>query len=128
MQLARLLSSASFPRDVVTTLQSRGLCADKTRSAGLHPFTHTAWFVLHAHNIVVFGSENLGEIMAASTTTVYAGFDPTADTLHVGNLLTIMALLHFRRAGHRVIAVVSVSRAEIRSFHTLEVSHTTLQL
>lgn len=36
----------------------------------------------------------------------YAGFDPTADSLHVGNLLVLMALLHCQRAGHQIIALV----------------------
>jgi tyrosyl-tRNA synthetase len=38
--------------------------------------------------------------------TVYAGFDPTSESLQVGNYVTIMALAHFQRAGHKVIAVV----------------------
>lgn len=38
--------------------------------------------------------------------TVYAGFDPTADSLHIGNLLVIMGLLHCQRGGHRPIALV----------------------
>jgi tyrosyl-tRNA synthetase len=38
--------------------------------------------------------------------TVYAGFDPSCDSLQAGNYVTIMALAHFQRAGHRVIAVV----------------------
>ncbi|KNC87332.1 tyrosyl-tRNA synthetase [Sphaeroforma arctica JP610] len=38
--------------------------------------------------------------------TVYCGFDPTADSLHVGNLLMIITLLHFSRAGHKTIAIV----------------------
>ncbi len=37
---------------------------------------------------------------------VYAGFDPTSDSLQVGNLVTIMALAHFQRCGHKVIALV----------------------
>ncbi|NXN41075.1 SYYM protein, partial [Rhinoptilus africanus] len=37
--------------------------------------------------------------------TAYCGFDPTADSLHVGHLLPVMGLLHFQRAGHNVIAV-----------------------
>ena len=37
---------------------------------------------------------------------VYAGFDPTADSLHVGNLLVLMNLLHWQRAGHQVIALL----------------------
>ena len=38
---------------------------------------------------------------------VYCGFDPTADSLHVGNLLAIIALIHCQRARHEPIAVVS---------------------
>lgn len=38
--------------------------------------------------------------------TLYAGFDPTSDSLQAGNYVTIMALSHFQRAGHRVIALV----------------------
>ena len=37
---------------------------------------------------------------------VYAGFDPSAASLQVGNFVTIMALAHFQRCGHRVIALV----------------------
>ena len=38
--------------------------------------------------------------------TCYIGYDPTASSLHVGNLLTIMTLAHMQRAGHRPIAIV----------------------
>ena len=38
--------------------------------------------------------------------TVYAGFDPTADSLHVGHMLGLTTLRRFQRAGHRPIAVV----------------------
>ncbi len=38
--------------------------------------------------------------------TVYAGFDPTAESLQAGNFVTIMALAHLQRQGHRVIALV----------------------
>lgn len=38
--------------------------------------------------------------------TVYAGFDPTADSLHVGSLLPLMMLRRFQKAGHRSIALV----------------------
>jgi tyrosyl-tRNA synthetase len=38
--------------------------------------------------------------------TLYCGYDPSAASLHVGNLLSIMMLAHFQRAGHRPIAVV----------------------
>uniref|UniRef100_A0A8C8SSU5 Tyrosine--tRNA ligase n=1 Tax=Pelusios castaneus TaxID=367368 RepID=A0A8C8SSU5_9SAUR len=43
--------------------------------------------------------------------TVYCGFDATADSLHVGHLLTVMGLLHFQRAGHNVIALVGGATA-----------------
>lgn len=38
--------------------------------------------------------------------TLYAGFDPTADSLHVGSLMPLMILRRFQRAGHRPIALV----------------------
>lgn len=38
--------------------------------------------------------------------TVYAGFDATADSLHVGHLLPVMVLSHLQKAGHRVIALI----------------------
>ncbi|XP_052646515.1 tyrosine--tRNA ligase, mitochondrial [Harpia harpyja] len=45
--------------------------------------------------------------------TAYCGFDPTADSLHVGHLLPVMALLHFQRAGHNVVAVVGGATARL---------------
>jgi len=39
-------------------------------------------------------------------TVVYAGFDPTADSLHVGSLLPLMMLRRFQQAGHRPVALV----------------------
>jgi tyrosyl-tRNA synthetase len=41
----------------------------------------------------------------AEPLTVYAGFDPTSDSLQAGNFVTIMTLAHFQRCGHKVIAV-----------------------
>ena len=38
--------------------------------------------------------------------TLYVGYDPTASSLHVGHLLTIMALAWMQRSGHRPIALV----------------------
>ncbi|MFA7127187.1 MAG: tyrosine--tRNA ligase [Bacilli bacterium] len=37
--------------------------------------------------------------------TLYCGFDPTADSMHIGSLLPIITLMRFHRAGHRVIAL-----------------------
>ena len=39
-------------------------------------------------------------------TTGYIGFDPTADSLHIGSLVPILLLVHFQRAGHKPIALV----------------------
>lgn len=41
-----------------------------------------------------------------SLTTGYVGFDPTADSLHIGNLVPVMLLVHLQRAGHRPIALI----------------------
>ncbi len=50
--------------------------------------------------------ENLPNWLASGSRTLYAGFDPTADSLHVGSLLPLMYLRRFQQAGHRVIALV----------------------
>ena len=44
--------------------------------------------------------------LAAAPRTVYAGFDPTADSMHIGHLLPLMTLRRFQKAGHRPIAIV----------------------
>ena len=38
--------------------------------------------------------------------TFYTGFDPTADSLHIGHYIPIMAMAHLQRAGHRPIALM----------------------
>ena len=38
--------------------------------------------------------------------SAYVGFDPTADSLHIGNLVPIMLLAHFQRCGHKPVALV----------------------
>ena len=45
--------------------------------------------------------------------TGYIGFDPTADSFHVGHLIPLMALLHLQREGHRPIALVGAGTAMI---------------
>lgn len=51
-------------------------------------------------------TEGAREHFAEAPRTAYIGFDPTARSLHVGNLLTIMGLVHWQRAGHTPIALV----------------------
>jgi len=48
----------------------------------------------------------LTELLKNETVTGYIGFDPTADSLHVGSMLQIMSLVHLQRHGHRPIAIV----------------------
>lgn len=57
--------------------------------------------------------EELRELLATEKITVYLGIDPTADSLHVGHLMGIMALAHLQQAGHRPIALVGGGTAMI---------------
>ncbi|MBM3401052.1 MAG: tyrosine--tRNA ligase [Bacteroidetes bacterium] len=54
------------------------------------------------HDIMPGTEEQLNKEM----TSGYIGFDPTADSLHVGHLTQIMTLIHFQRAGHKPFALV----------------------
>ncbi|XP_029811375.1 tyrosine--tRNA ligase, mitochondrial [Suricata suricatta] len=45
--------------------------------------------------------------------TIYCGFDPTANSLHVGHLLALLGLFHLQRAGHNVIALVGGATARL---------------
>ncbi len=55
----------------------------------------------------------LGELLAKERFTIYVGFDPTSSSLHLGNLVPIMALAHFQRAGHAVLALVGGATAMV---------------
>ena len=46
------------------------------------------------------------EMLKKESTAGYIGFDPTADSLHIGNLVQIMTLVHFQRCGHKPFALV----------------------
>ncbi len=46
------------------------------------------------------------EHLLESMRSAYVGFDPTADSLHIGNLVPIMLLAHYQRCGHKPIALV----------------------
>ncbi|MAG19023.1 MAG: tyrosine--tRNA ligase, partial [Flavobacteriaceae bacterium] len=54
------------------------------------------------HDIMPETEDHLNQ----NITTGYIGFDPTADSLHIGSLVQIMILIHFQRSGHRPIALV----------------------
>ncbi len=51
-------------------------------------------------------TDGLGDALAAGVVSGYAGFDPTAASLHVGNLIPVMGLVHLQRAGHRPVVLV----------------------
>ena len=55
----------------------------------------------------------LRERSAGGPVTGYIGFDPTADSFHVGHLIPLMALVHFQRSGQRPIALVGGGTAMI---------------
>jgi len=46
------------------------------------------------------------ELLSKEVTTGYIGFDPTADSLHIGHMVQVMLLVHFQRAGHVPVALV----------------------
>lgn len=54
------------------------------------------------HDMMPGTDEQLNKEM----TTGYVGFDPTADSLHIGNLVPVMLLVHLQRAGHKPVALV----------------------
>jgi tyrosyl-tRNA synthetase len=57
--------------------------------------------------------EELSELLRTTRMTVYCGFDPSADSLHVGHLLPVFALAWMQRLGHRVIAVVGGGTGQV---------------
>ncbi|MGE5942970.1 MAG: tyrosine--tRNA ligase [Flavobacteriales bacterium] len=54
------------------------------------------------HTVMPGAEEHLMESMRSA----YVGFDPTADSLHIGNLVPIMLLAHYQRCGHKPVALV----------------------
>jgi tyrosyl-tRNA synthetase len=57
--------------------------------------------------------EGLDELAAQKTVTAYIGFDCTAPSLHVGNLLGIMMLRHLQRSGHQPIVLIGGGNTKI---------------
>src|SRR5689334_10355323 len=76
-------------RDALETLRERGFVQQVTDDAALR------------------------QILGAGAVTLYAGFDPTAPSLHVGHYIPLMAMAHLARAGHRPIAVLGGGTAMI---------------
>lgn len=68
--------------DIVSDLESRGLIAQTT------------------------SGDELREHLSGGSRTLYSGFDPTADSLHIGHLVPLLVLRRFQLAGHKPIALV----------------------
>jgi tyrosyl-tRNA synthetase len=51
-------------------------------------------------------SPDIEEHLNKAMSSAYLGFDPTADSLHIGHLVGVMTLLHFQRAGHKPFALI----------------------
>lgn len=92
--------------NVFDTLKERGFIAQATNEAAIR------------------------ERLATPGATFYIGFDPTADSLHVGHFQTMMAMAHLQRAGHRPIALMGggtgmvgdpSGRSDLRQVLTTEV-------
>jgi tyrosyl-tRNA synthetase len=54
----------------------------------------------------ITGGDILADRLSAGSCTLYSGFDPTADSLHIGHLVPLLALKRFQSAGHKPIALV----------------------
>jgi tyrosyl-tRNA synthetase len=64
-------------------------------------FDELAW-----RGLVFDATDGLRELFGSERVTAYVGFDPTASSLHVGSLLTVMVLARLQRSGHAPIAIV----------------------
>src|SRR3954468_2413752 len=70
-------------------------------SAGKSLLDELSW-----RGMVYQHTDGLADALATSEVTAYVGFDPTASSLHIGNLVPVMGLVHLQRFGHRPIALV----------------------
>ena len=61
---------------------------------------------------IVFEDE-LYELLGRESVTFYTGYDPTADSLHVGHFVALMAMAHMQRAGHRPVVLIGGGTAMV---------------
>ena len=69
--------------------------------------------LLRARGFVQDATPGLAERLREGPITAYAGFDPTADSLHVGNLVPVMGMAWLQRLGHTPIALVGAGTAMV---------------
>src|SRR5262245_11858673 len=60
---------------------------------------------LQWRGLVYGATEGLAELLERERVTAYVGFDPTAASLHIGNLLHLVTLARLQRSGHSPIAI-----------------------
>jgi len=77
--------------------------------------TQNAYDVLQERGFVkqCTDPEAVRALLGAGQVTTYIGYDPTASSLHVGNLFTLMALMHLERLGHRPLVVLGGGTAMV---------------
>jgi tyrosyl-tRNA synthetase len=75
----------------------------------------TAFDVLKERGFVaqLTHEDEIKELLSKEKVTFYIGFDPTADSLHVGHFIAVMAMAHMQRAGHRPIALLGGGTAMV---------------
>lgn len=57
--------------------------------------------------------DELKDLLSKESVTFYIGFDPTADSLHVGHFIQVMVMMHMQKAGHKPIALIGGGTAKI---------------
>jgi len=71
-----------------------------------HGMTRSFLEELTWRELLYQSTDEAAAALAAGSVRAYCGFDPTADSLHVGSLVPIMGLVHLQRAGHSPVALV----------------------
>lgn len=101
------LRSVRWTSTLVDELKERGLAESITGCATRPP---ALLCLRHINPPPLYRpAGQLASFVDSQKVVVYAGVDPTADSLHVGHLLPLMSLLHFYLHGHRSIGLVSCS-------------------
>lgn len=57
--------------------------------------------------------EEIRDLLGRESVTFYIGFDPTADSLHVGHFIQVMVMMHMQKAGHHPIALIGAGTAMV---------------
>ena len=101
VSMAHVMPKARPGSGLRKQLRSRILTRVTNASSGTGVLAELEWRgLLYDH------SDRLGDALAAGPVTGYCGFDPTANSLHVGSLVQVMGLLHLQLAGHRPVVLI----------------------